>query len=59
MFKYTVGDYGLNRIDAWYGAPIGEWKLGVRRLLLATTMAYAIRAFTRTMAVSSASQSGS
>lgn len=29
LFKYTVGDYGLNRIDAWYGAPIGEWKLGV------------------------------
>ena len=25
--KYTVGDYGLNRIDAWYGAPIGDWKL--------------------------------
>ena len=25
--KYTVGDYGLNRIDAWYGAPVGNWKL--------------------------------
>ena len=25
--KYTVGDYGLNRIDAWYGAPVGDWKL--------------------------------
>jgi outer membrane receptor protein involved in Fe transport len=25
--KYTVGDYGLNRVDAWYGAPIGDWKL--------------------------------
>src|SRR5277367_5959782 len=24
--KYTVGDYGLNRFDAWYGAPIGDWK---------------------------------
>ena len=27
VVKYTVGDYGLNRIDAWYGAPIGDWKL--------------------------------
>jgi outer membrane receptor protein involved in Fe transport len=27
--KYTVGDYGLNRIDAWYGAPVGDWKLSV------------------------------
>jgi outer membrane receptor protein involved in Fe transport len=27
--KYTVGDYGLNRIDAWYGAPVGEWKLSL------------------------------
>lgn len=26
--KYTAGDYGLNRLDAWYGAPVGEWKLG-------------------------------
>jgi outer membrane receptor protein involved in Fe transport len=25
--KYTAGDYGLNRIDAWYGAPIGDWKV--------------------------------
>ena len=25
--KYTLGDYGLNRIDAWYGAPVGDWKL--------------------------------
>jgi len=25
--KYTAGDYGLNRIDAWYGAPVGDWKL--------------------------------
>src|SRR5580692_578583 len=24
VFKYTVGDYGLNRIDAWYGAPVGD-----------------------------------
>lgn len=28
-FKYTVGDYGLNRFDAWYGAPLGEWKLAL------------------------------
>jgi outer membrane receptor protein involved in Fe transport len=28
-FKYTVGDYGLNRIDAWYGAPVGDWKLSM------------------------------
>jgi outer membrane receptor protein involved in Fe transport len=25
--KYTVGDYGLNRADFWYGAPIGDWKV--------------------------------
>jgi outer membrane receptor protein involved in Fe transport len=25
--KYTAGDYGLNRVDAWYGAPVGDWKL--------------------------------
>lgn len=25
--KYTYGDYGLNRIDLWYGAPLGDWKL--------------------------------
>jgi outer membrane receptor protein involved in Fe transport len=25
VVKYTAGDYGLNRIDAWYGAPIGDW----------------------------------
>ena len=25
--KYTYGDYGLNRIDMWYGAPIGDWKV--------------------------------
>jgi outer membrane receptor protein involved in Fe transport len=29
VFKYTVGDYGLNRIDAWYGAPVGDWKLSL------------------------------
>ncbi|MBV8804779.1 MAG: TonB-dependent receptor, partial [Sinobacteraceae bacterium] len=29
LLKYTVGDYGLNRIDAWYGAPIGEWKMSM------------------------------
>src|SRR5580692_4414109 len=28
IFKMTLGDYGLNRIDAWYGAPVGDgWKL--------------------------------
>jgi outer membrane receptor protein involved in Fe transport len=27
VVKYTYGDYGLNRVDAWYGAPIGDWKL--------------------------------
>ncbi len=27
VLKYTAGDYGLNRLDAWYGAPVGEWKL--------------------------------
>jgi outer membrane receptor protein involved in Fe transport len=28
-FKYTVGDYGLNRVDTWYGAPVGDWKLSL------------------------------
>jgi outer membrane receptor protein involved in Fe transport len=28
-FKYTAGDHGLNRADAWYGTPIGEWKFGI------------------------------
>ena len=28
-FKYTAGDHGLNRADAWYGTPIGEWKLAL------------------------------
>jgi outer membrane receptor protein involved in Fe transport len=28
LFKYTVGDYGLNRADFWYGTPLGQsgWK---------------------------------
>ena len=29
ILKYTVGDYGLNRIDAWFGAPVGDWKLSM------------------------------
>lgn len=29
LFKYTVGDYGLNRADFWYGAPAGDWKMAV------------------------------
>ncbi|HJU40351.1 MAG TPA: TonB-dependent receptor, partial [Tahibacter sp.] len=31
VFKYTVGDYGLNRADFWYGTPLGDgaWKLSV------------------------------
>ncbi|HEY9132827.1 MAG TPA: TonB-dependent receptor [Dyella sp.] len=30
IFKYTIGDYGLNRADVWYGTPVGDgWKLGV------------------------------
>ena len=30
LVKYTVGDYGLNRADFWYGTPVGNgWKLGV------------------------------
>ncbi|MCD7097871.1 TonB-dependent receptor [Stenotrophomonas sp. MMGLT7] len=30
IFKYTVGDYGLNRVDVYYGAPLGNgWKLGM------------------------------
>jgi outer membrane receptor protein involved in Fe transport len=27
--KYTVGDYGLNRLDVWYGAPVGDWKVAM------------------------------
>jgi outer membrane receptor protein involved in Fe transport len=28
LFKYTVGDYGLNRTDFWYGTPLGDgWKV--------------------------------
>ena len=30
LIKYTVGNYGLNRADFWYGTPVGQgWKLGV------------------------------
>jgi outer membrane receptor protein involved in Fe transport len=29
LLKYTVGDYGLNRVDVWYGAPVGDWKLSL------------------------------
>ncbi|WP_304442105.1 TonB-dependent receptor [Luteimonas rhizosphaerae] len=30
IVKYTVGDYGLNRLDFYYGAPLGNnWKLGM------------------------------
>jgi outer membrane receptor protein involved in Fe transport len=29
VVKYTAGDYGLNRVDAWYGAPVGDWKLSL------------------------------
>jgi outer membrane receptor protein involved in Fe transport len=29
VLKYTVGDYGLNRVDVWYGAPVGDWKVGM------------------------------
>ena len=30
LIKYTVGNYGLNRADFWYGTPAGQgWKLGV------------------------------
>jgi len=29
-FKYTAGNHGLNRADAWYGTPLGEnWKLAL------------------------------
>src|SRR3546814_3975905 len=28
LVKYTVGNYDLNRLDFWYGTPIGnDWKL--------------------------------
>jgi outer membrane receptor protein involved in Fe transport len=30
LIKYTTGNYGLNRLDFWYGTPVGDgWKLGV------------------------------
>jgi len=30
LFKYTVGDYGLNRGDFWFGTPLGDgWKLAI------------------------------
>ncbi|HKR76897.1 MAG TPA: TonB-dependent receptor [Rhodanobacter sp.] len=30
IFKYTTGNYGLNRADFWYGTPVGDgWKFGV------------------------------
>ncbi|MBN8887916.1 MAG: TonB-dependent receptor [Rudaea sp.] len=30
LFKYTVGDYGLNRGDFWYGTPFGDgWKFSI------------------------------
>ncbi|MBS0567452.1 MAG: TonB-dependent receptor [Proteobacteria bacterium] len=30
LFKYTVGDYGLNRGDFWFGTPLGDgWKLAL------------------------------
>jgi len=29
VLKYTAGDYGLNRVDVWYGAPVGDWKVAM------------------------------
>ena len=29
IFKYTAGSDGLNRVDAWYGQPIGDWKVSI------------------------------
>jgi outer membrane receptor protein involved in Fe transport len=30
LIKYTIGDYGLQRADFWYGTPVSDgWKLGV------------------------------
>jgi len=29
VVKYTAGDYGLNRLDLWYGAPVGDWKVAM------------------------------
>ena len=26
--KVQVSDYGLKRVDLWYGGPIGEWRVG-------------------------------
>jgi len=29
VVKYTAGDYGLNRLDVWYGAPVGDWTVAL------------------------------
>lgn len=29
LVKYQIGDDGLHRLDAWYGGPIGDWRLGL------------------------------
>ena len=29
LVKYTTGNYDLNRLDFWYGAPIGDWKVAL------------------------------
>ena len=30
LFKFTVGDYGMERGDFWFGTPVGDgWKLGM------------------------------
>lgn len=29
LVKYTVGNYDLNRLDFWYGSPVGDWKVAL------------------------------
>ncbi|MFZ0268868.1 TonB-dependent receptor domain-containing protein [Caulobacter sp.] len=29
LIKAQVSDYGLKRVDAWYGGPVAGWRLGV------------------------------
>lgn len=29
LVKVQAGDYGMGRVDGWYGGPIGDWRFGV------------------------------
>ena len=59
VVKYTVGDYGLNRYDLWYGAPLGGTGSSASAASTASTTASASPVSTPTTAASSASTSAS